>query len=185
MNAAITRNKGQRSSASAKRGDARATFDRWVTDHRGLFFKVVRAFAATQYDQDDLFQEIAVAIWRSVPEFRGDSKESTWIYRVALFTAIDWSRSENRRPATQTLDTDDNILLAQAPPDPRVDWLYERIRELEPLDRSLTLLILDGYTHAEVGALLGMSQSNVGVRIHRVKKRLAKATQVENYDESR
>jgi RNA polymerase sigma-70 factor (ECF subfamily) len=59
-------------------------FDDWLQRHKGILFKIVRAYAFNAYDQDDLFQEIALQLWRSIPEFRGESKASTWIYRVAL-----------------------------------------------------------------------------------------------------
>lgn len=62
-------------------------FDDWLQQHRGIFFKVVRSYAGNSADQDDLFQEIALQVWQSIPDFRGESKPSTWIYRVALFTA--------------------------------------------------------------------------------------------------
>lgn len=71
-------------------------FDMWITEHRGLFFKVVRSFAFNPHDQDDLFQEISTQVFHSIRKFNGDSKASTWIYRVALYSAMRWSGKERR-----------------------------------------------------------------------------------------
>lgn len=68
------------------------TFDDWLAQHRGLIFKVVRAYAFTPPDQDDLFQEITTQIWSSIPQFRGNSAVTTWLYRVAWNTALAWLR---------------------------------------------------------------------------------------------
>ena len=72
-------------------------FRRWLADHAGLMWKVVRAFAATPEDQQDLLQEVALKLWMSLPSFRGEAAESTWIYRVAFNTALAWKRVEKRR----------------------------------------------------------------------------------------
>src|SRR5688572_31643864 len=85
--------------------ERKAIFDSWLNAHKGVLFKAVRAYAFTRSDQEDLFQEIAAQLWISVPGFRGNSAPSTWIYRVALNTAISWSRKEvRRRDKTDTLD---------------------------------------------------------------------------------
>ena len=62
-------------------------FTEWIAEHKGIMFKVLRAYAFQSNDQDDLFQEISLQLWQSIPEFRGESKASTWVYRVALYTA--------------------------------------------------------------------------------------------------
>lgn len=149
--------------------DRKRTFEAWLTAHRGLVAKVVRAYAASAHDADDLFQEITAQLWLSVPNFDGQSKVSTWIYRVALFTAITWTRKERRHRHGREPLVD---LTADDPgADPRIGWLYRRIAELEPVDRSLMLLLLEGLSYQEMASMLGISESNVGVRIHRIKKR--------------
>ena len=113
-------------------------FDDWLHQHKGILFKIVRAYAFNAHDRDDLFQEIALQLWRSIPEFRGESKASTWIYRVALYAASAWTRREQRQPPTKPLDAVAQTLTMTAQPsDPRVDWLYEQIAQFEPIDRSL------------------------------------------------
>ena len=76
-----------------------AIFRRWLTDHAGLMWKVVRAYTVTPEDAQDLLQEILLQLWSSLPAFRGEAKESTWIYRVSFNTALVWQRDEKRRQA--------------------------------------------------------------------------------------
>lgn len=158
------------------------TFDEWVGRHRGLIFKVVRAYAFTPHDQDDLFQEIITQVWNSIPQFRGDSAVTTWLYRVALNTALAWRRKERRnRDRTQALDGAE--LLLETPlraPNPQLEWLYEQIARLDHVDRSLTLLMLDGFSYREMAETLGITESNVGVKINRIKAHLIKQSQENN-----
>lgn len=152
--------------------EQRRVFDSWVAAHRGLLFKVVRAYADTSADQDDLFQEVSIALWKSIPAFRGDAAEATWIYRVALLRAMSWLRGEKRRRDVP-LDAEARVLAAPAEAaDERLDWIYSEIRQLDEVDRSVTLLLLDGYSYREIASTLGLSESHVGVKIHRIKKRL-------------
>ncbi len=148
--------------------EQKAVFDSWLSTYRGVLFKVVRAYASTRQDQEDLFQEIATQVWISVPGFEGNSAPTTWIYRVALNTAISWSRKEiRRRDKTKVLDSEP--ALQPSVVDPRLDWLYEQIARLNELDRSLTLLLLDGFSYKEMADALGLTETNVGVRVHRIK----------------
>jgi RNA polymerase sigma-70 factor (ECF subfamily) len=158
-------------------------FNRWLSENKGIVFKIVRAFAFTAPDQEDLFQEISLQLWQSIPEFRGEAKASTWIYRVALFSATVWARQERRRPPTRPLGEVEHTLTRQfQPSDDRLDWLYDQIAGLEPIDRSVCLLMLDGFPYKEIAAMLGMSESNVGVKIHRIKKHLVrKSREIESH----
>lgn len=146
-------------------------FDDWLTHHKGIFFKITRAYAFNAQDQDDLFQEISLQVWKSIPNFQGNAKASTWIYRVALYTASVWIRAERKRPPIQALAGVEHTLRSKTePPDERVRWLYEQIATLQPVDRSLCLLLLEGFSYREMAEILGISESNVGVKIHRIKK---------------
>lgn len=153
-------------------------FDDWLHQHKGILFKIVRAYAFNAHDRDDLFQEIALQLWRSIPEFRGESKASTWIYRVALYSASAWTRRERKQPPTKPLaDVAQTLTVTAQPSDPRVDWLYDQIAQLEPIDRSICLLMLDGFRYKEMAEMLGISESNVGVKIHRIKQWLVGQSQ--------
>jgi RNA polymerase sigma-70 factor (ECF subfamily) len=143
----------------------------WLHGHKGILLKVVQAYAFTPADREDLFQEIATQVWRSVPNFRGDAAVTTWIYRVALNAALAWTRKEWKyRNGKQSVDGV-NLAILQASPaaDPRIEWLYARIRELNEIDRSLTLLLLDGFSYKEMASMLGITENHVGVKISRIK----------------
>ena len=151
-------------------------FGEWLAGHKGILFKVVRAHAFTHADREDLFQEIAVQVWRSVDAFRGASSVVTWIYRVALNTAIGWNRKEERHQrGKQPLEAAAGVLSASSPDsrDPQVEWLYRQIAELNEADRSLALLMLDGFSYREIADIVGITENYVGVKISRIKSALA------------
>lgn len=157
-----------------KANEQQRIFDEWLGQHRGLVFKVVRAYAFNPHDQEDLFQDIATQVWNSIPKYRGDAAVTTWIYRVALYSAMTWSKKERRhRDNHRAIRKQDSPLLqASKIKNPRLDWLYEQISQLNEIDRSLTLLMLDGFSYKEIGATLGITESNVGVKLNRIKKHL-------------
>ena len=156
-------------------------FDEWLSRHKGLLFKVVHAYGFTSHDRDDLFQEIATQVWNSIPRFRGESAVTTWLYRVALNSALAWSRKERKhRDRMQALEGLE-LVLRETPrvEDRRLGWLYEQIAQLDHVDRSLTLLLLDDYSYREMAETLGISESYVGVKINRIKTHLKSLTKEE------
>ena len=147
-------------------------FSSWIRQYRGVMFRVIRSYAADAREQEDLFQEISLSLWQSVKNHRGESSESTWVYRVALNTAIAWLRKDKRERPSSKHAVDESMLVA-AESDDRLGWLYAEIRKLGPVDRSLVLLYLDGHKYVEIAQVLGISESNVGVKINRIKKLLS------------
>ncbi len=149
-------------------------FSEWLDKHKALIFKIVRAYGNTPMDQDDLFQEITIQVWRSIPTFRHESAIATWIYRIALNTAISWVTKERKyRKANGAIDNMPDVLsLPHKPVEEQLTWLYKAIHALDEIDRSLALLLLDGFSYKEMAAILGISVSNVGVKINRIKKQL-------------
>jgi len=154
-------------------------FNDWLKDHKGILFKVVRAYGANLEDQEDLFQEMAVQVWRSVPKFRNDCAVTTWMYRIALNTALKWSSKERKhQEGREGIDQKAHVLTEQSGfADERLDWLYEQIARLDNVDRSLCLLLLDGFSYKEMSKIVGISESYVGVRINRIKKHLTKQSE--------
>src|SRR6476469_3133480 len=114
-----------------------AIFRRWLDIHLGLMWKVVRAFTVTQQDQEDLLQQVLLELWTSLPAFRGEAKESTWIYRVSFNTALAWRRDEKRRRVKHEAFLKLNIA-PEVASDPHeksqeeemVEMLYTAIRQL-------------------------------------------------------
>jgi len=150
-------------------------FEQWIAEYKPLLFKVIHAYAGSHADKNDLFQEISFQVWRSVPSFNGNSAVSTWLYRVALNTALRWKRDERKHnDGRETFESDSHALITenQEALDDRLQWMYGEISKLDEIDRSLTLLMLDGYSYEEMADIMGISTSNVGVKIHRIKKHL-------------
>ncbi|WP_138430821.1 RNA polymerase sigma factor [Fodinibius saliphilus] len=149
-------------------------FNCWLHKHKALLFKVVRTYAFSPKDHDDLFQEIAIQVWRSIPNFREESAVTTWLYRVSLNTAIKWTRKETKHQNGHSSfeDLDHLLYEKETSNDPRLDWLYKQISKLDKVDRSITLLMLDGFSYKEISNILGLTVSNIGVKIHRIKKHL-------------
>jgi RNA polymerase sigma-70 factor (ECF subfamily) len=156
-----------------------AIFRRWLDEHIGLMFKVVRGCVTSPQDQDDLFQDVLLQIWSSVPAFRGETKETTWIYRVAFNTALGWRRGERRRregherlvkfaesPGTQPSHVD-------SPEQEIVERLYAAIRQLPKVDASLALMHLDGLSYQEMAEVVGISENYIGVKLNRIRHQLA------------
>jgi RNA polymerase sigma-70 factor (ECF subfamily) len=155
-----------------ERARQQATFDEWFRVHQGLLLRIVRAYAFTPHDRDDLLQMVALELWNSIPRFRGDSKVTTWIYRIALRSAMSWSQRERAHSDQRRELADVPELLAptREEPDPRLEWVYARIARLEPVDRSLMLLHLEGLSYGEIADTLGISEGHVGVKLSRIKK---------------
>ena len=153
--------------------------EEWLKLHKGIVFKVIRAY--TQTDHDDLFQEITIQVWNSIPTFRCEASVTTWLYRIALNTAIKWTKKEKKYSSAETINHIQHLLLENRTPiDERLNWLYGEIYKLDEIDRSVTLLLLDGFSYKEMSAMLGISESNVGVKINRIKKQLIAKSK--NYD---
>lgn len=155
-------------------------YTEWLREYRGILLKVARSFAATTVDQEELFQEMMLQLWRSLPRFQAQSKPSTWIYRVCLNTAQTWRRTAQRREyLTGPLPVD----AACEKPTPGVAQergetlaaLYAAIRSLGEADRALVLLLLDGQSYREISEITGLTENHVGVALTRVRKKLAEA----------
>lgn len=161
--------------------EQRDVFNEWLAAHRRLLFKIVRAYARTPMDRDDLFQEIAVQVWKSVPAFRHECAVTTWLYRIALNVSIRWITKLKREPLTDSLEYHGYLLEEPPEKDERLDWLYDQIAKLDEIDRSIMLMLLDELSYKEMAVILGISESNVGVKINRIKKRLSQESKKEEY----
>jgi RNA polymerase sigma-70 factor (ECF subfamily) len=150
-------------------------FLRHINDHQGIIVKVCRMYGSDPADSEDLFQEIVLQLWKSYPGFNGLSKVSTWMYRVALNTAITRLRKIKRRPdqhrMTKALDNTPVI-------DPKrldveyASQLQRAIDSLNKFDRALVILYLDEMSYREMAEIMGISESNIGVKINRIKNKL-------------
>jgi RNA polymerase sigma-70 factor (ECF subfamily) len=159
-------------------------FGEWLEAHKAILFKVARAYGATHADREDLFQQIALQVWNSIEAFRGEAAVTTWIYQVALNTALAWNRKERKHGwGRQDLEAATGLLVSPADRDPRLEWIYQRLAELDEVSRSLALLMLDGFSYRDMSQILGLSESNVGVKINRIKATLSAQLARESNDE--
>jgi RNA polymerase sigma-70 factor (ECF subfamily) len=150
-------------------------FAAWLAPHLGALRRTARAFAEPA-DQHDLMQELMLAVWRARPRFRGESADTTFVYRVAHNTALTWKRGESRRRRRREAIEAEMALRLEADDTPEADLLdrlYDAIRTLPPLDRSLILLSLDSQPYAEIARVHGLSETNVGARLSRIRRRLS------------
>lgn len=149
-----------------------------VNQHIGIAHKVCNVYFSNNVDREDVMQEMLYQLWRSYPAFRGESKFSTWMCRVCLNTALTYFK-KSKKSQNEALDlTHQNI------PDPSANQpsedtviLYALIERLSPLNKSIVLLYLEGYQYEEIASITGLSQSNVSVRLVRIKQELKKNTQ--------
>ncbi|MEO8439897.1 MAG: RNA polymerase sigma factor [Spartobacteria bacterium] len=160
---------------SVARSDASSVFTEWLQEHGGILMKVGRAFALNHEDQRDLRQQMQLQIWRSLESYSGQAKVSTWIYRVCLNTALSWQRSEQRRRFFFAKATEADLFPNEkaTPEDPRLAILYGAIQRLAPADRALVLLQLEERSYRDIAEISGLTESNVGVRLQRSRKKLA------------
>jgi RNA polymerase sigma-70 factor, ECF subfamily len=143
--------------------------------HRRIVHKVASSYARDGADREDLVQEMIAQLWRAFPSWDPSRRFSTWMYRIALNTGISWLRSESRR--ARRLEPGEPSLLEVAAPEPeepdeRMALLRELIARLPETDRALLLLYLDGHRHDAIAEIMGISESNVATRLHRLKQRL-------------
>lgn len=168
--------------------DQEEQFSQWLRDHGAILHHVVNGFAAGE-DRNDLLQEVMLAVWKSIPHFRGQAKPGTYLYRVCHNAALLWTRTQrNYRLRLQRFEVSATIF-SQVPevgPDSRADdrlaRLYAAIRTLKPLDRSLILLSLDGLSYREMAEVLGLSESHVGVKINRIKNQLTRILKGDHHE---
>jgi len=160
------------------------TFIRLVSEHRGMLYKVCRLYCFTDPDRQDLFQEIVLQLWRSYPAFRGEARISTWLYRIALNTAISGLRKQKRLITSvdpESLPTE--LQDIQYPPEKeeQLRQLYTAIDRLSEVEKALTMLYLEERSYQEMEEILGISQNNLRVKMNRIRDKLRKITQSEAY----
>ena len=156
-------------------GDGDAAFAAWLAPHLPALGRISRAFAQGP-DQHDLLQELMVAVWKARPRFEGQSAPATFVWRVAHNAALTWRRGETRRWRRGQAVQAEMAVRDQSGDDPQavlLERLYGAIRALPLLDRSLILLSLEGAAYEQIASLHGLTQTNVGARLTRIRARLS------------
>jgi RNA polymerase sigma-70 factor (ECF subfamily) len=148
-----------------------------VNNNRALIFKVCNLYCRDDEIRRDLFQEVVLQLWKSYPGFRKESANSTWIYRVALNTAISNFRRESKKPEKKSLSfIEFEIPDMSAPTDETENrnMLHLAIEKLTEIEKAIIMLYLDEKSYEEMSEIIGISISNVGVRLNRIKNKLSK-----------
>lgn len=146
-----------------------------INDHQGLIYKVCIMYENDPEVRNDLFQEIVLQLWKSFPTFRGESKISTWMYRIALNTAISGFRKETRKVKTEDLkETHFNISETRDDSEENLQKLQWAIRQLSEIDRAMIMMALEEVPYEEIAETIGISQNNVRVRMNRIREKLRK-----------
>ena len=152
--------------------DKEHQFELLVREHKRTIYTVCYLFSHNNAEVDDLFQEILIRLWNGFDHYEGRSSARTWVYRVALNTAINQDKKERRRVETVPLTVDIDPFEADDSKTQQVRKLHDLISQLELIDRSLVLLWLEGIPYDEIGAIIGITPNNVGVRLARIKEKL-------------
>lgn len=151
--------------------DSEKDFMDMIKLHERIIYKVVSFYVDIDQSINDLYQEVILNLWKAYPSFRGDSKPSTWIYRIALNTCITFFRRSKRKPTYIDLiadipDTPDN--------NEEITELYKLINRLGKIERALVLLYLDEKSYKEISEITGLTVTNVSTKIGRIKEKLKK-----------
>ena len=149
-------------------------FEKMVREHRGTIYTVCYMFSTDKDEVADLFQEILINLWRGSGTFKGDSALNSWIWKVALNTCITSERKKKRGPRTEPLSLDIDLFDDSAEDTRQISLLRERISKLGPFDRAIVLLWLENLSYEEIGQIVGITPSNVSVRLVRIKEQLKK-----------
>jgi RNA polymerase sigma factor (sigma-70 family) len=145
-----------------------------IQEHAGLIYKVAKVYTYNKEDEQDLYQEVVYQLWKSFASFRAESKISTWMYRIALNTAIAHLNKEKRKG--NHLPIDEYLLNKTGPGDTlqeeRIEILYDQIKQLNTIEKGVILLYLEGKTYEEIAAITGFTATNVGTRLGRIKQKI-------------
>ncbi len=146
-----------------------------LEENQNIVHKICRMYTDNEAAHNDLFQEITIQLWKAYPKFRGDSKFSTWMYRVALNTAITLYRKSKRRIKTQDYNNVSFKISAKPYNDEteqQLHLMYKAVKQLNDIDKALVFLYLEDKPYTEISETLGISEVNARVKMNRIKKKL-------------
>ena len=149
-------------------------FAQLVREHKNTIYTVCYMFSHDEDEVNDLFQETLINMWKGIDSFREESKISTWIYRVALNTCLLQERKKKREVPKVPLSMNVNFFEDEDAKVAQVRQLHQRIGKLGLVDRAIVMLWLEGSSYDEIGAVMGISAQNVGVKLYRIKEQLKK-----------
>lgn len=151
-----------------------------VNQHKGILYKVSKLYADSLEDQEDLRQEILIQLWRSYANFKNLSEFSSWMYKVALNTAITYFKSEKKINYThEHIEVADEAYATEK--DQKLEIFYKAVQELNAIDKALLFYYMEGLSSDKIALQMGMSDGNVRVKISRLKDKLQKIVKKYEY----
>jgi len=154
-----------------------------IESHKGILYKVSKMYMDNSDDQQDLFQEIVCQLWKSYDSFRNESQFSSWMYRVAVNTAIVFLKKEKRKVdkyeiASDNIKEDENDSHIK---ESQLDHFYKAVQKLDKIDKAIIFYQLEGFSHKEIGQNLGISEGNARVKLNRAKEKLKEIIKNQGY----
>lgn len=154
-----------------------------IEQHKGILYKVSKMYMDNPDDQQDLFQEIVLQLWKAYESFKGESQFSTWMYRVAINTSIVFLKKEKRKPDKYEIASE-NIKEEESDADYKENQLnhfYKAVQKLDKIDKAIIFYQLEGFSHREIGVNLGISEGNARVKLNRAKEKLKEIIKKQGY----
>jgi len=155
------------------------TFAKQLKTHELMVYKICRLYGKSEDDQKDLFQEIVIQLWKAFPKFRGESKFSTWLYRIGINVAI----TQYRKHRNRIYETDIESLKFELPADElsleqeeQLQQMYSAISQLNDIEKAIVMLYLEDKSYDEMEEIMGISNGNLRVRMNRIKEKLRQIT---------
>lgn len=146
-----------------------------IEKHKGIIFKISKMYMDNKDDREDLFQEITYQVWKAYSGFRGDSQFSTWLYRIALNTAIVFLKYEKKRSFIENEDFTDYKIIQDEydlEKEEKMAVMYNAINQLNPIDKAFIFYYLEDFSGKEIAEQMGISEGNVRVKMNRAKNKL-------------
>ncbi len=157
-------------------------FETIIKDYHNIIFKICKVYSSSEYF-DDLYQEMLIAIWKSLKNFNNKSSISTWLYKVVLNTALSYQKKENRKALkkVELQEADGNVEEGTSNND-RIELLYVALRKLRPEERLIILLHIEEKSNDEIAEIIGITNGNVRVKLSRIKKKLSEIIKEINFN---
>lgn len=155
-----------------------------INKHKGILYKVSRMYFDNLEDQQDLFQEIILQLWKSIGSFKGTSELSSWMYRVSLNTAIVFFKKEKRKPGQTSLLDGEEIPEEQYDEhkDHQLAHFYKAVKKLNKIEKAIIIQLIEGFSGKEIAQNLGMSEGNIRVKTKRTKEKLQNIIKTQGYE---
>jgi RNA polymerase sigma-70 factor (ECF subfamily) len=147
-----------------------AQFLALTAEHQGIIHKICRLYRDTKEDREDLFQEIVFQLWKSAPTFDNRARFSTWMYRIALSTAI--ANFRKKKPDILYTPVLPNAQEEQQEPGEQRERMFGALARLNDADKALIMLYLEDLSYREIAAITGMTETNIGVKLNRIKNKI-------------